>query len=96
MISKLFRRSKEKELGLVIYRAWHIGYLNVKYLIEAKAFEEIQEKYMESSYELEKLKISLSFRVRNEAVRIWRAVEKSLSPELKKKVLKVRSHAKKI
>jgi len=96
MIFKLFKRNEEKELALVVYRAWHIGYLNIKYLVEAKAFEEIQEKYMESSYELEKMRIAMNFKARNEAVKIWRAVVKSLSPELKKKVLKVRQHAKKV
>ena len=51
---------------------------------------------MESSYELEKMRIAMNFKARNEAVKIWRAVVKTLSPDLKKKVLKARVNAKKV
>jgi len=80
--------SEEKEVGCVITRAWCTDYANMEFLVKAKTFEEMQEKYAKTNSRLLRLEIAKIFETEKRAAEVWSSALEGLSPEIKEKLLK--------
>jgi len=78
-LPRLRNKEGKGEEALVLYPVWACDESNpLTFLVRAEAYEKLLERYLRDSYELETLRISVPFRARREAARLWRIAVKKL------------------